>query len=420
MNTKVKSALLFSVSVLLIGILAYLGAFGVKSIGGYHIKSFGQAINRGLDLQGGVSVVEQIQNTDKKSAKDLKDLQQETVDMLSARVNSLGVSETSVTAEGSDKVRIEIPGKYDTQEVLNTVAKTGKLRFLGPDGTTEILTGSDVKKATAGYDQNGQIVINLQMNASGTTKFRDATQKYLNQNISINLDEKQLTNPTVNAVISDGSAVITGEKTLESARNIANLIQSGALPVDLKTVTAKNVSATLGAEALPKSVLAGAVGVALIFLFMIILYRGAGAMADIALVLFIVLVLLTYSIVQVTLTLAGIAAFLLTIGMAVDANVLMFERIKEELKNGKSVKTSIQTGYKKALSSILDSNITTMIAGIVLYSFGTGSVKGFALTLLIGIFVSLFTAIVVTRFLMKQAINMGLLAKVSHFGVKRG
>ena len=236
------------------------------------------------------------------------------------------------------------------------------------------------------------------------------------------MDDEQLTNPLVQSQITNGKAVITGMSSMDEAKNIAGLINSGALPVTIKALSQQTVGAQLGATALPNAVKAGVVGVGLIFLFMIIYYRVPGFIASIALTLYITLVLLIFVEIGATLTLPGIAGFLLTIGMAVDANVLIFERIREELRRGVSSKAAVKKGFENALSSIVDSNVTTIIAALVLYFMGSGAVKGFAITLLIGIVVSLFTALVVTKFLMNQALNMGILKKTSYFRakVKRG
>ena len=291
--------------------------------------------------------------------------------------------------------------------------------FKDPDGN-EILTGADVKNSTAYVDDKGANIIGLEMNEEGTKKFADATAKFLGKKISIYMDEQLLTDPTVQVVISDGKATITGQRTLEEAKKISAMIQSGALPVELKAVSVKTVGATLGKEAIPNSLKAGAVGIGLILLFMAVYYKVPGLMADMALIIFILLVLYVFVVVKVTLSLPGIAAFLLTVGMAVDANVLIFERIREELRTGKSVKTSVDSGFHRALSSILDSNITTIIAAMVLYYLGSGAVKGFAVTLMIGIIVSMFSALFVTKYFMKLALDMGIMNKPSLFGVKRG
>lgn len=400
-NNKVKSTLLFFISVILIGFLAYSGVYGV-TVGDYRLKSFSEVINKGLDLQGGISVLEEIQADKVDQATFDK-----TLELLSMRVNKMGVSETVVTREGAKRIRIEIPGKFDAKSVVDGIAKTGELKFLGPDKSV-ILTGKDVKSATSSISQENQKpIINLELNESGTKKFAAATQKFLGQKISINMDDQVLTDPTVNVVIADGKAIIEGSKSLDEAKRQANLINSGALPVTVKPVESKVIGASLGTNALSLSILAGEVGIGIVLLFMILYYRVPGLIAGISLILYIYILLLAFEAINATLTLSGIAGFLLTVGMAVDANVLIFERMKEELKSGKSIKASIDAGFHRAMTSILDSNITTIIAGVVLYGLGSGSVKGFALTLIIGVALSMFTAITVTRNLIKLAAGMG-------------
>lgn len=412
-SKKGRSSVLFLLSVIVILLLAYAGFFGFKNIFGYKVKPFSETINKGLDLQGGISVLEEIKgNVDNATVE-------RTIEMLSMRVNPEGVKETSVQREGKNRIRIEIPGEFDAKRVLDSIGKTGKLEFRGPDKKV-ILTGSDIKDATAYLDDMNSPTIGLELNPEGTKKFAEATSKFKGQNIAIYMDEEMLTNPVVQSVITGGKATITGSKTLEEAKRQANIIKSGALPVTLEAVEFKTVGATLGANALPLSMKAGAVGISLVLLFMLFYYRGPGLMAGIALIFYVVLVLGTFSAIKATLTLSGIAGFLLTVGMAVDANVLIFERIKEELKLGKSIRTATEAGFNRALSSILDSNITTIIAAIVLYYLGSGSVKGFALTLMIGIVLSIFTALTITRLLLNLSIEMGLINSSSHFGVKRG
>lgn len=413
MKTKGKSTALFLASIIVIFFLAYSGSKGII-FGDYRIKPYSETINRGLDLQGGVSVLMEIQGT-KPSPADLD----RTIELLSLRINKMGVSETSIAKEGS-RIRIDIPGKFDTKEVIDAVGKPGNLRFVGPDNS-EILTGKeDVKGAIAVIDQQGKPTVSLTLNDSGAKKFAVATQKFLGQPIAIYMDDTLVSNPTVEAVITDGKASISGSKDLSEAKNTASIITSGALPVTLKTASVNVVGPTLGANALPQSILAGAIGIGIVFLFMLLYYRVLGLIANIALVLYVVLLLGIFSTIGATLTLSGIAGFLLTVGMAVDANVLIFERTKEELKSGKSAKSAISAGFTRAMTSILDSNITTIISGIILYSFGSGTVKGFALTLIIGVLVSMFTAIVVTRFLIRLAVNMGWFNKkwtIGTFGV---
>lgn len=412
MKTKGKSSVLFILSAIVIVLFAVIGANGV-TIAGWQVKSFGETITKGLDLQGGVSVVMEIQD-ENVTSEDLE----KTKTQLELRVNKIGVAETVVSTEGDRRIRVDIPGQFDSSEIVDTLSQSGELTFKSPDGEV-LLTGQDVEKATVATDANGKIVINLAMTSEGQPKFAEATEKYLGQAISIYMDDEELSSPTVNSVISDGNAQITGQYTNDSAKRLAGLINAGALPVTLKSASVETVGSQLGAEALPNALKAGALGIALVFLFMIIFYRVPGFIASLALTLYICLVLFVFGEVGATLTLPGIAALLLTIGMAVDANVLIFERIKEELKKGISAKTSVQRGFENALSSIVDSNVTTIIAGLVLYFFGSGSVKGFAVTFLIGIILSLFTALVVTKFLMNRGVEMGILKKSSCFGVKK-
>lgn len=412
MKAKGKSTFIFTLCTLAIIILTFVCFKGV-TIGGWEVKSFDQTITKGLDLQGGVSVLLGIQD-ENVSKEDL----QKTKNLIQLRVNKLGVAETVVTTEGDNRIRVDIPGEYNSQGIVDSLSKTGNLTFKSPDGKV-LLTGKDVKEATAILSQqSSKPEVSLELNDEGSKKFAEATGKYLNQRISINMDDEQLTNPLVQSQITNGKAVITGMSSMDEAKNIAGLINSGALPVTIKALSQQTVGAQLGATALPNAVKAGVVGVGLIFLFMIIYYRVPGFIASIALTLYITLVLLIFVEIGATLTLPGIAGFLLTIGMAVDANVLIFERIREELRRGVSSKAAVKKGFENALSSIVDSNVTTIIAALVLYFMGSGAVKGFAITLLIGIVVSLFTALVVTKFLMNLALNMGILKKPSYFRVK--
>uniref|UniRef100_UPI0026027C85 protein translocase subunit SecD n=1 Tax=Clostridium sp. TaxID=1506 RepID=UPI0026027C85 len=236
----------------------------------------------------------------------------------------------------------------------------------------------------------------------------------------IYMDDEKVSEPVVQSEISDGKAVINGMSSFDEAKNLSGIISSGALPVSVKAVSVKNVGAQLGSTALPNAVKAGVIGIILVYLFMIAYYRLPGLISSIALTLYITLVLLVFVEVGAALTLPGIAAFLLTIGMAVDANVLIFERIKEELKLGISIKSSVKIGFENAMSSIIDSNSTTFIAALILYFLGSGAVKGFAVTLMIGIVLSLFTALVITKFLMNLIIDMKLLKDPKQFGIKRG
>ena len=413
-RTKVRSAILFILTLVVIVAFAYAGGRGVE-VAGWEFKSFNKAITKGLDLQGGVSVLMEIQD-ENVTKSDLEKTRQ----LIDLRVNKLGVAETSVTIEGDRRVRVEIPGEYDSKDLVDSLSKTGNLTFKDADGN-EVLNGSDVDEASVVINStNNAPVVSLKLTDEGTKKFAEATQANLNKTISIYMDDEEISSPKVNAVITDGNAIIEGSGSLDEAKNLAGLINAGALPVTVKAIQIENVGAQLGAEALPNAVKAGLIGIAIIFVFMILYYRIPGVIASIALTLYVCLVLLVFVESDVALTLPGIAAFLLTVGMAVDANILIFERVREELKNGMSVKSAVDKGFSNALSSIVDSNITTVIAALVLYFMGTGSVKGFAVTLMIGIVVSMFTAVVVTKTLMRWAVDMGILKYNWQFRVKRG
>lgn len=413
MKTKARSTMIFILIVALIGVVGFLG-FNGAIIGDYQIKSFDKTITKGLDLQGGVSVLMEI----KQNKVEKADLEK-TKEVLALRVNKVGVSETVVAVEGNNKIRVDIPGKYDSKTIVDSLSKTGELKFIGPDNA-EILSGKDVAKASPRTNpQTGKPEVGLQLSESGKKKFADATTKFVGQNIAIKMDEDVLTNPVVNEPILGGEASISGSKTLQEAQKLAALINGGALPVPVKTASVQTVGAQLGADALPNAVKAGVVGIGIIFLFMILYYRVPGILACVSLSFYIVVLLFAFVFVGATLTLPGIAGFLLTIGMAADANILIFERTREELRAGKSIKSAIESGLHNAMSSIVDSNLTTIIGGVVLYLFGAGPVKGFALTLIMGIVLSLLTAIVFTKILMNLAVKMGILSKPVLFGVKR-
>ena len=414
MKRKGRSTILFILTSIVIFSLAFAGAKGVE-IAGWEFKSFNKAITKGLDLQGGVSVLMEIQD-ENVTKEDLEKTRQ----LIDLRVNKLGVAETSVTTEGDRRIRVEIPGESDSKELVDSLQKTGNLEFRDSEGNV-ILTGKDVEKASTVYDQqNNEPVVSLKLTEDGTKAFAEATSNNIGKTISIYMDDEEISSPQVNSAITDGNAIISGNMSLDEAKNLSGLINAGALPVTLKVASIENVGAQLGAEALPNAIKAGLIGISLIFIFMMIYYRIPGVIASIALTLYIVLVLLVFVEAGVALTLPGIAGFLLTVGMAVDANVLIFERIREELGNGMSIKTAVDKGFHNALSSIVDSNITTVIAAIVLYFMGTGAVKGFAATLMIGIVASMFTAVVVTKTLMKWAVDMGMLKSLGQFRVKRG
>lgn len=407
-----KSSILFVLCVVVIMSLAFVGFNGLE-IAGWEVKSFNNAITKGLDLQGGVSVLMEIQE-DKVSS----DVLERTKQLLELRVNSIGVAETVVTVEGDNRIRIDIPGEYDSNEIVENLSKTGNLEFKDSDGNI-LLTGKDVKEATAVLDSTSSPVVSLEFNDDGKEKFAEVTANNIGKVISIYMDDELVSSPVVQSAITDGKAVINGMSSMDEATKLAGVISSGALPVEVKAASISNVGAQLGAEAFPNAIKAGVIGVGIIFLFMIVYYRIPGLFASIALTLYITLVLLVFTEMKVALTLPGIAALLLTIGMAVDANILIFERIKEELTRGISVKSAIKAGFENAMASIVDSNSTTFIAALILYFIGSGSVKGFAVTLMIGIVLSLFTALIITKLLVNLAVDMGLLKKIWQFGTKK-
>lgn len=410
---KSKSIAVFILTIVVILSLAFSGFKGFE-IAGWQVKSFNEAITKGLDLQGGVSVLMEIQDEDVTP-----EVRQRVKQLLELRVNSIGVSETVVTEEGDKRIRIDIPGAYDSSEIVENLSKTGNLEFRDSEGNV-LLTGKDVKDATALLQDASTPVVSLELNDDGKEKFAEATSNNIGKSIGIYMDDEEVSSPVVQTAITDGKAVINGMSSMDEATKIAGIISSGALPVTIKAVSINNVGAQLGSEALPNAIKAGVIGIALVLIFMILYYRVPGIFASISLILYINLILLIFTEMKVALTLPGIAALLLTIGMAVDANVLIFARIREELKRGISVKSAVKAGFENAMSSIVDSNSTTFIAALILYFIGSGSVKGFAVTLMIGIVLSLFTSLIVTKFLINLAVEIGLLKNLWQFGVKRG
>ncbi|HCW73444.1 MAG TPA: protein translocase subunit SecDF [Clostridiaceae bacterium] len=402
-----------TVFVIILFVLSFLAVTAVNglTLGGYRFKSFGEVINRGLDLQGGVSVVMEVQ-ADSLEANELDSIKT----LLDLRVNKIGVSETVSTTEGEKRVRIDIPGVYNSSDIVTSLQTTGELTFKDPDGNV-ILSGSDVTSATAMLDSTNKPIVSLVLNEVGAEKFEKATTDFRGKQISINMDGEVLSSPMVNDVITGGEAMITGMGSVEEAQNLAGIINSGALPYPVKAVQVQTVGPSLGAGVMGDVLTASIIGVALIVLYMVIKYRRPGFLASVALGFYVWLLLFVFYGIDATLSLAGIAGFLLTIGMAVDANVLIFERIREELQTTTNIHKAIEAGFNNAMSSIIDSNITTIIAGLVLYFVGSGSVKGFALTLMIGIVISMFSALFITKHLLWLGVRMGFLSKLSHFGV---
>lgn len=376
----------------------------------------------GLDLQGGLSVTYEIQ--DEKPTSEIK----ATVDKLQRRVDAYS-SEGEVYQEGNDRITVEIPlntEKVDAHDVLDELGQPGQLLFLDSEnytiwqqnqnnGTNDayeaVLTGSDIKNAQAGVDDSGTVkdyVVQLQFTDEGAQKFATATAANIGKPIYIIYDGAVASAPTVQSAITDGNAVINKISSYDEAESLASTIKIGALPLELKQIQYNIVGAKLGQKAVSTSLIAGAIGFGLVCILMIVLYRFPGFIASLALTGYVVLMLLILSIRHITLTLPGIAGIILSIGMAVDANVIIFTRIREEISAGSGVRAAVKAGFSKALSAILDGNITTLIATVVLMILGSGSIKGFAVTLMLGIVLSMFTALFVTKMLLNSFLELGV------------
>ena len=384
--------------------LGYVAVFGV----GADQSGSAKSIDLGLDLAGGVSITYQVTGDEEPSAADMGD----TIYKLQQRVDKYS-TEAQVYQEGSDRINIEIPGVSDANAVLEELGKPGSLQFLDVNGE-EVLNCTDVADAQGGTQQdsmgNSEFVVRLVLTEEGTKKFADATAVAVvnNDPIYIIYDGNVQSAPTVRSVITDGNAVITGMGSFEEADKLASTIRIGGLKLELEELRSNVVGAQLGSEAIRTSLIAGAIGFALVAIFMIGVYYMPGLAAVLALILYTILDVILLDAFEITLTLPGIAGIILSIGMAVDANVIIFARIREELAAGKTVKEATEVGFKKALSAILDGNITTLIAALVLGMKGTGSIKGFAQTLALGIFLSMFTALFVTKFILKVFYALGV------------
>jgi len=372
----------------------------------------------GLDLQGGAHLVYSL-DTSQLADSDRSQAVSATQANIERRVNLLGVSEALVQTSkvgSDDRLIVELPGVTDINRALTTIGATAVLTFkevsiASPEAEPTFfdtdLTGSDLKSATVQFNQGqsaslGQPVVAIEFNPAGASKFAALTKKNTGQPLAIFLDDQLLTAPVVQEEITDGLAVISGDFTVEGANSLAIQLTAGALPVPIKILYQKNIGATLGSESVLKSLLAGIIGLVTIWLFMFALYGKRGLVANIALTFYVLISLSLFKIIPVTLTLAGIAGFILSIGMAVDANVLIFERIKEELRWGRRPQAALELGFIRAWGSVRDSNVSSLITAGLLFWFGTGVVRGFALTLIVGILVSLFTSITITRALLRS------------------
>jgi len=376
---------------------------------------YARPIQLGLDLQGGIHAVLQARPAD--GVPVTSDVMERAVAVIERRVNALGVSEPVIQRQGADRIVVELPGLRDAAQAMAVIGRTAQLEIKDPWGRT-VLTGADLADARLGRDELGRWAVDVTFTAEGAQKFARLTTQYVGQRIPHVLDGEILVNPVVNEPITRGTGQITGGFTMEEARNLAILLRAGALPVPLDVAEIRQVGPTLGQESIDRSLRAGIVGAVLVLLFMLLHYRLPGLVADIALAVYAVLVLSLLAAVNATLTLPGIAGFILSIGMAVDANVIIFERIREELRNGRRLRAAIDTGFHRAMAAIVDSNLTTLITCGVLFYFGTGPVKGFAVTLSLGIVASMFTAVVLTRWLLGALVDINPEHLVRYFGVR--
>ena len=410
--TKKKGIISLILVAAVIVLLGFTTAVGFGKTGTGAMKN----IKLGLDLAGGVSITYQVEDKN-PSAEEMSD----TIYKLQLRVEQYS-TEASVYQEGDDRINIEIPGVTDANKILDELGKPGSLEFQTTDGES-VITGADVDTASvqSGQDDmgNAEYSVELVLNEEGKKKFADATEANIGQPISIIYDGETISSPTVQSAITGGVAYITGDFTYDEANNLASTIRIGGLQLELKELRSNVVGAQLGEEAISTSLLAGAIGFAIVFIFMILVYYLPGLASGIALLIYIEIVLVILNAFNVTLTLPGIAGIVLSIGMAVDANVIIFARVREEMARGKSVKNSLKTGFQKAMSAIVDGNVTTLIAAAVLWFRGSGTVKGFAQTLAIGIIVSMFTALVITRLIIFAFYALGLKKESLYYHPKK-
>ncbi len=388
---------------------------------------FTKPILKGLDIQGGIRLVLEAQPTDKVKEID-RTVMNSAIAVVGNRVNGLGVAEPLIQQKGDKQIIVEIPSVRDPQEAIRIVGEMTELKFKEDDGIDEKtkkqkwkdtgLDGRMITDAKTQPNQGGEWAVVVNFNSEGAKLFGDLTTKYVGKQIAIDLDGKVISAPNVNEPITGGSASISGGFDAKSAQELVIKLKAGQFPVPLKMVENRTVGATLGEKAVDASVFAGILGLGAVIIFMFLNYRLPGLVANIALIIYTLISLAVFKLVPITLTVPGIAGFILSIGMAVDANILIFERTKEELREGRSIFNSLETGFDRAFSSIFDSNMTTLISSAVLFYFGTGLIKGFALTLGIGVVISMFTAITVTRTFLRTLITMKKFKNPALFGIK--
>ncbi|MEH1738718.1 protein translocase subunit SecD [Fusobacterium varium] len=382
--------------------------------------SFFKPTKLGLDLKGGVYVVLEAVPDEGVTLDDAA--MNRLIEVLDRRINGLGVAESVVQKAGNNRVIIELPGINNTEDAIKMIGKTALLEFKleNPDGTLgeTLLTGGALKKADVSYDNLGRPQIQFEMNQEGAVKFAEITRNNIGKKLAITLDGKVQTAPMINSEIPSGNGVITGNYTVEEAKATATLLNAGALPVKAEIVETRTVGASLGDESIAQSKQAAIFAMILIGVFMIVFYKLPGIVANIALIIFGLITFGCLNFIDATLTLPGIAGLILSAGMAVDANVIIFERIKEELRLGNTIRNAIDAGFSKGFVAIFDSNLTTLIITVILFTFGTGPVKGFAVTLTIGTLASMFTAITITKILLLTFITVFNLNRPELFGVR--
>lgn len=405
---KTKSIVTLVVIVLLLAVLS-VWAVGINgdgiTIDIVRFKPWYENVKLGMDIQGGVTVVYEVQE---KEGSDFQAGIEQIKKIFESRLISKGYTDAQITQQGNNRLRVEIADVQDNN-ITELLGTTGKLEFKDDKGNV-VCTGDQLKQAFYAGVDGSDYIVSIEFNAEGATKFAEATKAAAASKsyISIYLDGSEYSKPTVNEAITNGKAVITCG-TQEAAENIAIVLQSGAMPLEIKELSANNVSAMLGAEALNTALLGGLIGVVLVLVFMLVIYRFMGLAADMALYIYMVIFYwFVTSFPWMQLTLPSIAGIVLSIGMAVDANIVIFERIKDEYKSGKSLQAAIDDGYVRSRTAILDSNLTTIIAGLVMMLVGPAPIKNFATTLLAGIVISMFTAMFVTRFIMKLFIKIGI------------
>lgn len=375
------------------------------------------SIRQGLDLQGGTHIVMQAEDTAQNPVT--QEGMTQVIAIMQQRINEMGLTEPLIQQEGANRIIIELPGEKDPQKAIETIGKTAVLEFKDEEGRVA-LTGEDLKDAREQMDNGKNPVVALEFTDEGGDKFAALTEANIGRHIGIYLDGEMLTNPVVNEAITGGRAVITGQRTLDEAKDLAILLRSGALPLKMSVMEVRTVGPTLGQDSKDKSVTAFTIGLTLVVLFMLTMYRMAGFVADVALLVYVLILLGILSGLSATLTLPSIAGIILSIGMAVDANILIFERFKEEIASGKILRLAIQVGFKRAFTTIFDANMTVIITSAILFFLGSGTVKGFAFTLGLGVAVSMFTAITVSRTLLMFLIDASWIHNPWWFGGKRG